>query len=66
MTRVRSRPSKAFADLDAARRQAKLTTRTLIAESRDAHLPPRQWLVLGSVLTDVRRLIREVDATNML
>ena len=57
---------KAFADLDAARLQARITTRTLIAESREAHLPPRQWLVLGSVLTDIRRLILEVDATNML
>ena len=43
-----------------------MTARVLITESREAQLPPRQWLVLGSVLTDIRRLIREVDATNML
>jgi hypothetical protein len=56
---------EAFADLDAARLKARTTARELIVEAREAHLPPRQWLVLGSVLTDVRRLIREVDATNM-
>lgn len=56
---------QAFADLDAARLQARTTTRVLIAASREAQLPPRQWLVLGSVLTDIRRLIREVDATHM-
>ncbi|HEX4018939.1 MAG TPA: FUSC family protein [Frankiaceae bacterium] len=55
----------AFAALDAARTKARNTARRLIAESREAHLPTRQWLVLGSVLTDLRRLIREVDATNM-
>jgi hypothetical protein len=54
-----------FADLDAAQLKARTTARVLIAESREAHLPPRQWLVLGNVLTDIRRLIREVDATTM-
>ena len=56
---------EAFADLDAARLKARTTARVLIAAAREAQLPPRQWLVLGSVLTDIRRLIREVDATNM-
>jgi uncharacterized membrane protein YccC len=54
-------PDEAFLDeLRATRTTATADARALVRAARSSELPGRQWLVLGSILTDVRRLVAEL------
>jgi hypothetical protein len=50
-----------LAELRTARAAAAADARALVRSARRQELPARQWLVLGSILTDVRRLVAELD-----
>jgi uncharacterized membrane protein YccC len=45
-----------------ARAAAAADARALLRSARSQDLPARQWLVLGSILTDLRRLVAELDS----
>jgi uncharacterized membrane protein YccC len=58
---------QAFLDqLRAARMAAAADARALVRAARSTELPARQWLVLGSILTDVRRLVAELGTRSDL
>ncbi|MCW2548724.1 MAG: hypothetical protein JWN96_3184 [Mycobacterium sp.] len=48
--------------LQDARAAAAADARALLRSARSQDLPARLWLVLGSILTDLRRLVAELDA----
>lgn len=50
-----------LAELRAVGTAAAADARALVRSARTRELPARQWLVLGSILTDVRRLVAELD-----
>jgi hypothetical protein len=47
--------------LHAASKSTAADARALVRSARRAELPARQWLALGSVLTDLRRLVTDLD-----
>ena len=60
-------PDQALLDeLRATRTAAAADARALVRAARTRELPARQWLVLGSILTDVRRLVAELDTRDEL
>jgi hypothetical protein len=52
--------------LRAARMAAAADARALVRAARTTELPARQWLVLGSILTDIRRLVAELGTRSDL
>jgi uncharacterized membrane protein YccC len=52
---------EALEALHAASSQTATEARALVRAARRSDLPARQWLILGSLLTDLRRIVAEID-----